>query len=246
MNLSDAKRQGGLGRRRELSQLYSPITEFFVGAGFSDSEIIAAIKLSVRRANKAKRPFKIIRTGDNEVVSTLVRRWQTQQPYLNELGRPARLRVSGKSSFYALAKEAGYSGPIEDLIRTMTRFGSLRKRPNDTVELVLRHMNFRLDSVMAYEMNHRFMADAIAVMTRGMGGVGNSKKLYGFMNVGRRIPGKHVSSFLADVRKRNSEFVDEISFWLDHYSLTGKNSGRHKGATYRLGIGVFPVCIRER
>jgi hypothetical protein len=246
MNHSVAQDAGGPGRRRELLQLYSPITEFFVGAGFSDSEITAAIQHSIRRAKKAKRPFKIIRTGDNEVISTLVRRWQTQQPYLNGLGRPARLRISGKSGFRSLARETGYSAPIQDLIRTMTRFGSLRRCPNDTVELVLRHMNFRLDRVMAYEMNHRFMADAIAVMTRGMGGVGNSKKLYGFMNVGRRIPGKHVSSFLADVRKRNSEFVDEISFWLDHYSLTGKKSGKNNGPTYRLGIGVFPVCMRER
>jgi hypothetical protein len=236
----------GLSSRRELLQLYAPITEFFVGAGFTDSEISNVVEMAIRRARKAKRPFKIIRTGDNEIISTLVRRWQTQQPYLTSLGRPAKLKVTGRSSFQSLARESGYYGAVEDLVQTMTKFGSLKKTSNNMVELVLRHMNFRLDRIMAYEMNHRFMADAIAVMTRGMGGVGNSKRLYGFMNVGRKIPGKHVTTFLTDMRKRNSEFVEEINFWLDHYSLPGATSPRQKGATYRLGVGVFPVCMRER
>jgi hypothetical protein len=230
---------------RELLQLYGPITEFFVKAGFSDDQIKKVVQFCLGRARRATRSFKMVRTGDNEVISTLVRRWQTQNRYLDKLGRPGRLRVIGRPSFRSLARESGYHGPIDDLVRTMTKFGSLRKYPNQSVELSQRHMNFKLDRVMAYEMNHRFMADAIAVMTRGMGGVGNSKKLYGFMNVGRNIPAKYVSSFLTDMRKRNAAFVEEISFWLDHYSLAGKKAAEHRGATYRLGVGVFPVCTRE-
>jgi hypothetical protein len=232
--------------RADLLQLYAPITEFFVGAGFADSEIASVVQESIGRAKKARRTFKVVRTGDSEVISTLVRRWQTQQPYLNQLGRPARLPISGRNGFNALARESGFNGRTEILIKTMVMFGSLRRLPNQMVELALRHMNFRLDRVMAYEMNHRFMADAIAVMTRGMGGVGNSKKLYGFMNVGRRIPAKFVKRFLSDIRKRNSEFVEEINFWLDHFSLAKGQSRKAQGATYRLGIGVFPVCSRER
>jgi hypothetical protein len=245
-NMSKLDRVSSASKRRELLEIFAPLVEFFLRAQFESSEIESAVRISLSRAQRARRPFSVKRMGDPEVTSSMVRRWHTQIRYMNANGRASPLPISGKNSFTTLARESGYLGSIDALMRTMVAFGTVGMTTGGKLEPLLRHMNYRRDDVMAFEMNRQFMVDAIAAMTRGMGGVGNSKGLYGFRNVGRGIARKHVKSFLSNIRTRNRDFVDEISQWLDHVSATKAENSAQTGRTYRLGVGVFPICATEK
>lgn len=237
--------EGARRRQRELLQLLSPLVEFFQRAGFSELEITKSIVTSIDRARRSTRPFSIRRVGDVELISAVVRRWANQREFLNANARPAPLPLIGKASFSTLVRQAGYKGTVSTLLKLMTRYGTTKLSRSGRVELVSRHMNYTLHNVMTYEWNHRFMADAIAAATRGMGGVGGSKRLYSFVNVGNGISSKHVTGFLEDMRRRNLAYADELSPWLEYAANASKRKSR-KGSRYRLGVGVFPICSRER
>lgn len=232
-------------RQRELMQLLSPLVEFFLRAGFTELEITKTIVAAIDRARKSRRPFSIKRVGDVELFSAVVRHWGNQREFLNSNGRPAPLPLLGKVSFRALARRSGYTGPIPELLRLMTKYGATRTTRSGRVELVTRHMNYTLHDVMTYEWNHRFMADAIAAATRGMGGVGGSKRLYSFVNVGNGISSRYVGKFLEDIKRRNLAYADELSPWLEFASKASRTTSS-RGAKYRLGVGVFPICTRDR
>jgi hypothetical protein len=231
--------------RRELLQLYAPITEFFLRAGVSELELIRALVVSMDRARRAKRPFKIQREGGGPVYSAIMRLWQSLPAYVNSAGRPARLSLAGEVSFTALARAAGSNEEPRKILNTMVKFGSVRMTKSGRIEAITRHMNMRLERVMSYETNQRFMADAIAAMTRGMGSVGGSKRLYGFQNYGDHIPSKYVTEFLASMKARNLAYVEELNEWITHVSLSREQLKKHKGATFRLGVAAFPICSKN-
>jgi hypothetical protein len=240
------KHPAGRSRQAELQQLYAPITELFLRAGFTGSEIRQAVASSIARANRTRRQFTVKRVGDAELYAAIIRRWTVNPAFANAAGRPAVLPISGNESFTSLARECGYRGLVRPLINLMVEHGSLQWTRGGGLELVLTHMKHYRPDVLSYEWNYQFLSDAIAAATRGMGRPGSSKRqLVSFVNVGNNIAGKHVATFLAESRRRNVAFAGELSPWLEHVSRHRKSRSRLRSKTYRLGVGVFPICSSE-
>jgi hypothetical protein len=238
--------RSSLSRQAELKRLLAPISEFFIRAGFTATEINQAVADSIANARRSRRPFEVRRVGNAELYAAIVRRWTVKPAFANEVGRPAILALSGNKSFTSLARESGYTGPIRPLIVLMKEHGSLQMTKNGRIELVLTHMKHYRPDVMSYEWNYQFLSDAITAVTRGMGKSGKPKRqLVSFVNVASNVEGKHVASFLTESRRRNVAFAGELSPWLEHVSNRNARRRPRGKATYRLGVGVFPICSRE-
>jgi hypothetical protein len=183
--------------------------------------------------------------GDYYSLSYITHHWRSHPDYTNAAGKPIHLPLSGKKSVSTLVELAGLKERPRDVLRLMIRLGNVKKVRSGKYSLLMRYMNYKIPTALPFEPNHQFLSDAIAAATRGMGGVGGSKSLYWLNDHLKRIPRRHVAPFLSFLRARSTTYVEEIGEWLQQVALpneSGAGSGRQ---TYRLGVGVFPICTRD-
>jgi hypothetical protein len=184
--------------------------------------------------------------GDYYALSYITHHWRSHPDYTNLAGKPVHLPMHGKISVATLVELSGLKESPANVLRLMTKLGNVRKLRDGKFSLLKRYTNYRTPKALPFEPNHQFLADAIAAATRGMGGVGGSKSLYWLNDHLKRIPKKHVSPFLSFLHTRSTTYVEEVGEWLQQVSLPHDAAAKTKHQqTYRLGVGVFPICTKD-
>jgi hypothetical protein len=236
---------GGAATPAEVLQLISPIVEFLRRSGASETELEQAFSTSLARVRRLSQRFEVKRMGDYYSLSYITHHWRSHPDYANLAGKPIQLSLIGKKSVSALVQLAGIKERPSDVLRLMIRLGNVKKARNGKYALLKRYTNYKTPAVLPFEPNHQFLSDAIAAATRGMGGVGSSSSLYWINDHLKRIPAKHVSPFLNFLRVRSTAYVEEIGEWLQQVALPDDGGPRPRKQTYRLGVGVFPICTKD-
>ena len=229
----------------ETKDLLVPIVEFLQRSGVTQPKLLAEWQSAIQHCGRARKGVKVVHIGYEELGLTLVSRWLRDPHFLNRAGRPDDLPVRGKRSIAALMKVCAIHLPAADVLRTLVRFGTVRKIAPNRYRLIQKSVNFSVPEYVPFEPNFQFLVDAVRASTWGSGIGRRTPRLFWQNVASDNVPAKYSSEFLRFVKTRGLSFLQEINDWLEaHETSPGTNSPvrKQKKSARRLGIGLFGVC----
>jgi hypothetical protein len=229
----------------EVLALLRPIVAFLRRSGIAEAELVAEFELALKQAANSHRKVDITRIGTTSSCVDVVDRWLRDPAYVNVVGKPRDLPLTGKVSVSALMKSVGAKGSPMQLVRFLAKFGTVKKTSKGTYALVKRYMNYTVPGTLPYEPNMEFLVDAVAASTRGLGSRRDEGSLFWLRAQNESLPKRHVSEFLAYARQRSLVFLQEVDDWLEQHSTTGVEKRRNEKLLRRVGVGLFPFCAER-
>jgi hypothetical protein len=228
-----------------VSDLLIPIAEFLHRSGLSHAQLLAEWRSALQRCSGLKKGVKVVHIGFDELGVTVVSRWLRDPDYLNHVGRPDDLPIRGKRSFSSLLKSCRIERPASSVLRSLMRFGTVKRISPNRYRLVRRSINFAIPNYLPFEPNFQFLVDAARASTWGSAIAPKLPRLFWQNVASHNVPDRYIADFLGFARDRGLIFMHEINDWLEAHEVAPRSntkSGKTLKGTRRLGVGLFGVC----
>jgi hypothetical protein len=200
-------------------------------------------RTAVRRTSKHKPRLKVVRIGFEHLDSTVIARWLRDPTYLNRVGRPVDLPLTGKVSLNSLLKTCRLRVLPRQVARLLLEFGSVKEISPGRYRLLRPHLNFTRPNILPFEPNFQFLVDAVRATTWGSAAKGKEPRLFWQNAIHTGVHHRHVAKFLTFARERGLLFAHEIDEWLEaHDNDPYKHSSKRSLGRARLGVGLFGIC----
>jgi hypothetical protein len=226
----------------EVLALLKPIVAFLRRSGITEAELSAEFQMALKQAASSHQKVDITRIGATSWCADIVDRWLRDPSYVNVVGKPKDLPLTGKVSVSGLMKAVGAKGTPLQVVTFLSKFGTVKKTSKGTYTLVKRYMNYTVPGTLPYEPNMEFLVDAVAASTRGLGSRRDEGSMFWLRAQNTALPKKHVPEFLAYARQRSLVFLQEVDDWLEQHATSRTDGVRNPRVLRRVGIGLFPFC----
>jgi hypothetical protein len=222
--------------------LLRPVLTFLRRSGLSHAELQTHIRRALQQAERGGKSLKVTRIGYSYVSSSIVNRWLRDPKYLSSRGRPVDLAIAGPGpNITELLKDCDVSlTPIKAVV-LLQEFGTIKKLASGHFRLVRRFLNFSIPEHLPFEPNFRFLVDAAAAATRGLGAGTRAPRLFWHCADSTRVHRRHLPEFLQFAQDKSLSFMLEINDWLEqHEQAISTKKGTGKGLR-RIGVGLFGI-----
>jgi hypothetical protein len=226
-----------------IQDLLAPIVAFLRSSGMRPNKIMSEWQTAIRRTSKHKPRLKVVRIGYEHLDSTVIARWLRDPTYLNRVGKPADLPLTGKVSLSSLVKICRVRVLPTQVARRLAEFGSVKEVSPGKYRLVRPHLNFTNPEILPFEPNFQFLVDAVRASTWGSAAQGNEPRLFWQNAIHTSVAQRHVTEFLTFARERGLIFAHEMDDWLEAHNNDASNSASKVPSNRkRLGVGLFGIC----
>jgi hypothetical protein len=234
------RRHSEKNRRRDPTDLLAPIFTLLVRAGYEEQELADICASSIREAKKSKKGPEVFRIGDDYITADIVRRWLRDPKYINSIGKPKELPITGACSLQSLIHDCGSRAAVGPVAAMLAKFGTIKILESGNLRLVRRSLNFTIPDGLPFEPNFKFLVDAVRSSTRGLGQQEIGPRLYWHCADSKQILKKDAEQFLRFSEERSLSFMHEISDWLDQHAI--EVAAEESSTAPRVGVGLFAIC----
>ncbi len=229
----------------EVRDLFAPIAAFLLRAGVTKADLLSEWRTAIERASRATPSVPVVRIGFDNLASSLITRWMRDPKYLNHVGRPDDLPLTGARSVTSLLKAGKVAVPPKKALRLLLDLGTVKKVAPNRYRLVRRSMSYIIPEYLPFEPNFQFLVDAAYACSWGSGLSPKAPRLYWLNACSTRVDSRHAPEFLRFSKERGMSFIHEINDWLEaHESSAGAGAPKSKrnSRTKRLGMSLFGMC----
>jgi hypothetical protein len=170
-----------------------------------------------------------------------VARWSHDPRFIDGAGRPRALEIEGKNEFAALARAVDPDADPREVLGVLTRFGNVRKARTGRYRLVRPLFFTSTSKIMAFEPMAYFLSDASSTLGQILKRTSRSRgpELFWRKVESAGLSPANARQFVAFVRERGQEFLEELDDWLE--SRVVKQKSKTRRGLRRVGIGMFSI-----
>jgi hypothetical protein len=224
---------------RRAEALLFPIAAFLRAGGLSKKSAISRLAAAYERSQSLEGARRIEHIGHPMLYADIVALWSHNARFLDNLGRPRPLALEGKDELRALIRKVDPKSDPHYVIRVLTRFGNVRRGRNGRYYLVKPLFFTSTSNTVAFEPVAYFLSDASLTLGRILRRTRRTRgpELFWRKVECSGISAKNARRFVAFVRERGQDFLEEIDDWLEARAGRGRNM---KGSR-RIGLGLFSI-----
>jgi hypothetical protein len=173
------------------------------------------------------------------LYADIVALWSHDARFLDSEGRPRPLALDGKDELRALIRKIDPTRDPHYVIRVLTRFGNVRRGRNGRYRLVKPLFFTSTSNTMAFEPMAYFLSDASSTLGRILRRTRRTRspELFWRKVECSGISAENARRFVAFVRERGQDFLEEIDDWLE--ARAGRRRSRKRPR--RVGLGLFSI-----
>jgi len=182
---------------------------------------------------------RIEHIGHPMLYADVVALWSHDARFLDSAGRPRPLALEGKDELRALIRKLDPKCDPHYVIRVLTRFGNVRRDRNGKYRLVSSLFFTSTSSSMAFEPMAYFLSDASSTLGRILRRTRRTRapELFWRKVECSGISAENARRFVAFVRERGQDFLEEIDDWLESRATRRRSRKRQR----RVGLGLFSI-----
>jgi hypothetical protein len=227
-------------KRAEL--LLFPLAAFLRAGGLSKESAARRFSAAFDRTKNLAGVRRIEHIGHPMLYADIVTLWAHDSRFLNEAGRPRSLAMEGKNEFSALVRTIDVNCDPLAAIQVLCRYGNVRKGANGKYRLIRPLFFASTASAIAFEPIAYFLADASSTLGRILR---RTKTTRGPELFWRKVETSGLSpanarQFVAFVRERGQEFLEELDEWLEGRAALAKRTQQRRKLR-RVGLGMFSI-----
>jgi hypothetical protein len=218
-----------------------PIAAFLRAGGVTKKAASHRLGAAFDSARKLAKARRIEHIGHPMLYADIVALWAHDLRFVDETGRPRSLALEGRNEFIALVRTVDREADAREVLGVLTRFGNVRRARNGKYRLVRPLFFTSTSKTMAFEPMAYFLSDASATLGRILKRTNRSRGPEVFW---RKVESAGLSPvdarrFVAFVRERGQEFLEELDDWLEARAVR-QNTKTRRGLR-RVGIGMFSI-----
>lgn len=224
---------------RRAEALLFPIAAFLRAGGLSKKAAMSRLAMAYERSQSLEGTRRIEHIGHPMVYADIVALWSHDARFLGTGGRPRPLALEGRDQLRALIRKIDPKCDPRDAIRVLIRFGNVRRDREGKYHLVKPLFFTSTSNAMAFEPIAYFLSDASATLGRILRRTSRTRgpELFWRKVECSGISGDNARRFVAFVRERGQDFLEELDDWLE--SRAGRRRSRTRSR--RVGIGLFSI-----
>lgn len=232
-------------RKTEISgkcaeALLFPIAAFLRAGGLSKKAASERLSAAFDSAHKLAKARRIEHIGNPLLYADIVALWAHDLRFVDDVGRPRSLAMDGKNEFSRLVRAVGSDADPREVLRVLMRFGNVRKARTGRYRLVRPLFFTSTSKTMAFEPMAYFLADASSTLGKILKRTSRSRgpELFWRKVESAGLSPANARQFVAFVRERGQEFLEELDDWLE--SRVVKQNRTRRGLR-RVGVGMFSI-----
>jgi hypothetical protein len=234
---------------------------------FSELSKTTYVEVATRKFGKRGRPTNVSRTA---ILTGLVRRdvrkqrqilgatrpalagyvskaslvlsaWHLDPLFRDKDGQPALLRMSGPGkSFAALIERSGGADVRPStLLKELVNAGAVRARADGRLQALQRNYIPQTMDEHLVRLWGTVIADVATTYVHNLTRAGKDSKRFERSAVNDQMPRTAIAGFAELLEREGQVFLERIDQWLT--VRESKARGRRKGATVRLGVGLYHI-----
>jgi hypothetical protein len=222
--------------------LLFPIAAFLRAGGLNKKSATERLAAAFDRSRNLVGTRRIEHIGHPMLYADIVALWGHAPQFLNSAGRPRALSMQGKNELEALVRRIDPKCDPREAVRILIRFGNVRKGSDGKYRLVQPLFFTSTSNSMAFEPMAYFLSDASSTLGRILQ---RTQRTRGPELFWRKVESSGISSanarrFVAFVRERGQDFLEEVDDWLESRS-TKKTLKNRNSKLRRVGLGLFSI-----
>jgi hypothetical protein len=227
---------------RRAEALLFPIAAFLHAGGLSKKSAMERLGAAFDRSSSLVGTRRIEHIGHPMLYADIVALWGHAPCFLNNKGRPRPLAMQGKHELQALVRQVDPNCDPQEVIRVLIRFGNVRKGGDGRYRLVQPLFFASTNNSVAFEPMAYFLSDASSTLGRILR---RTQRTRGPELFWRKVESAGISPanarrFVAFVRERGQDFLEEIDDWLEARSKKRVHKNRNQKLR-RVGLGLFSI-----
>ena len=222
--------------------LLFPIAAFLRAGGLSKQSAARRLATAFDKTKNLIGARRIEHIGHPMLYADIVALWSHDPRFLDSKGRPRALSLEGKNEVSNLIRAINPKCDAKAVMGVLMRFGNVRRSSSGKYRLVRPLFFTSTTRTMAFEPMAYFLSDASATLGRILR---RTRRTRGPELFWRKVESAGLSAdnarrFVAFVRERGQEFLEEVDDWLE--ARSDKGSGRRsKRELRRVGLGLFSI-----
>jgi hypothetical protein len=227
---------------RRAEALLFPIAAFLRAGGLNKNSAIEGLAAAFDRSSALAGTRRFEHIGHPTLYADIVALWGHDLRFLDKGGRPRPLPMHGKDGLRALVRKVDSKCDPHAAVRVLMRFGNVRKASTGKYRLVRPLFFTSTSNSMAFEPMAYFLSDASSTLGQILRRTPRSRGPELFW---RKVESTGISSansrqFVAFVKERGQEFLEEIDDWLEARS-SKRVLARGNRKLRRVGLGFFSI-----
>jgi hypothetical protein len=233
------RRRTTIDRRRAKSLLY-PIAAFLREGGFTRRESLAVLSSAFDELRKGEKNRRMQHIGHPTPYADIIAAWTRNKQYIDSLGRPRVLPLSGPKSFSALVQNVSPRKSARTVLSVLMRYKNVRRLKDGKYSLVKPFFYANSDKTAAFEPIAYFLSDASSTLSEILKRQRRTLQPERFW---RKVESIYVSesiarNFAAFARERSFLFLEELDDWLEAHREVPTTRARKRR---RVGLGLFSI-----
>lgn len=236
---SEQLRKTTFDRKRAEAFLY-PIAAFLRAGGLNKQQSLAVLSSAIDEIVNGDRDRQMEHIGHPTPYADVVAAWMRRKEFVDSLGRPRILPMSGPSGFAALVRKVSPGIRARTALSVLMRYRNVRRLKDGKYELVRPFFYTNSDKTTAFEPIAYFLSDASATLSQILKRQQHSRYPERFW---RKVESIDVSEAIARkfaifARERSLLFLEELDDWLEAHRAVAVNGTRKRR---RVGLGIFSI-----
>lgn len=222
--------------------LLFPIAALLRAGGVSKQSAIQRLAAAFDRTAILTDARRIEHIGRPALYNDIVARWRHDPKFLDPMGRPRPLSITGKNQFSALLRQVDPTCDPRWAMSVLVRFGNVRRASNDTYRLVRPLFFSGTDRALAFEPIAYFLSDASLTLGRILRRTRRTRSPELFWRTVEctGLSAESAREFVAFANERGQEFLEEVDDWLEARARREVRPQRRRRLR-RVGLGLFSI-----
>ena len=227
---------------RRAEALLFPIAAFLRAGGMSKQSAARRFSIAFDKTKKPIGARRIEHIGNPMLYADVVALWSHDPRFLDTAGRPRALALDGKNELSTLIRAISPRCDPKGVIGVLIRFGNVRRTKAGKYRLIRPLFFTSTTKTMAFEPMAYFLSDASATLGRILRRTHRTRgpELFWRKVECAGLSAPNALRFVAFVRERGQEFLEEVDDWLEARSDKGKTK-RSSQKLRRVGLGLFSI-----